>query len=59
MRRESEANSKFTCELCLKKVGMVIKEYGTGKWLCYDCHFKKEVSKDTREASLKINNKNV
>jgi len=38
---------------------MVIREYGTGRWLCYDCHFKKEVSKDTREALLKGNNKNV
>jgi len=38
---------------------MVIKEYGTGRWLCYDCHFKKEVSKDTRGVLLKVNNKNV
>jgi len=37
---------------------MVIKEYGTGRWLCYDCHFQKEVAKNTREALLK-GNKNV
>ena len=59
MRRESESNSKFTCEPCSKKVGMVIKEYGTGRWLCYDCYFRKEVSKGTREALLKGDNKNV
>jgi hypothetical protein len=38
---------------------MVIREYGTGRWLCYDCHFRKEVSKGTREALLKGDNKNV
>ena len=69
MRRESGSNSKFTphlragarftCEFCFKKAGMVIKEYGTGKWLCYDCYFRKEVSKGTREALLKGGNKNV
>jgi len=36
---------------------MVIKEYGTGRWLCYDCRFSKEISKDTKGALL--NNKNV
>jgi len=38
---------------------MVIKEYGTGRWLCYEYHSRKEVSKDTREALLKGDNKNV
>jgi len=38
---------------------MVIKEYGTGKWLCYDCHFRKETPEGTREALLKGGNKNV
>ena len=59
MRREIKANSKSTRELCSKKVGMVIKEYGTGKWLCYDCHFRREVSKGTRETLIKGDNKNV
>ncbi|MCM8792526.1 MAG: hypothetical protein NC826_05250 [Candidatus Omnitrophica bacterium] len=59
MRKESESNSKFTCESCLKKVGMVIREYGTGKWLCYDCYFSKEIPKEIREIPLKGDNKNV
>ena len=67
MRSNTEKNSKFTpslharegftCESCRKRVGMVIKEYGTGRWLCYDCRFSKEISKDTKGALL--NNKNV
>ncbi len=59
MRKESASNSKFTCESCLKKVGMVIKEYGTGRWLCYECYFKKVVFKGIRETLLKGENKNV
>jgi len=59
VRKASEYNSKFTCESCLKKVGMVIKEYGTGRWVCYDCHFRREAPKGTREALLKGDNKNV
>jgi ribosomal protein L37AE/L43A len=51
--REIKANSKFICELCSKKAGMVIKEYRTGRWLCYDCYFRKKVSKGTGEALLK------
>jgi len=38
---------------------MVIKEYGTGRWVCYDCHFRREAPKGTREALLKGDNKNV
>jgi hypothetical protein len=38
---------------------MVIKEYGTGRWLCYDCHFRREVPKGTRETLIKGDNKNV
>jgi hypothetical protein len=38
---------------------MVIKEYGTGKWLCYDCHYSKEDSKGTRETLMNGDNKNV
>jgi hypothetical protein len=38
---------------------MVIKEYDTGKWLCYDCYFKKEVSKGKSETLIKGENKNV
>jgi len=49
VRRTLESNSEFSCELCSKEAGMVIKEYGTGKWLYYDCHFRKEVSKGIRE----------
>ena len=59
MRKESGADSKFTCASCLKKVCMVIKEYDTGKWLCYDCYFKKEVSKGKSETLIKGENKNV
>jgi len=59
VRREPDTNSKFTCELCSKKTGVVIKEHGTGKWLCYDCHFRREVPKGTRETSIKGDNKNV
>jgi hypothetical protein len=59
MAKESGSNSKFICESCLEKVCMVIKEYGAGRWLCYECHFRREVSKDTRETLLKVNNKNV
>ena len=59
MRKESKSNSKFTCELCLKKAGMVIKEYSTGKWLCYDCYFTKGASKGTKETLLKGETKNV
>jgi len=38
---------------------MVIKEYGTGKWLCCDCHFRREVPKGTRETLIRSDNKNV
>jgi ribosomal protein L37AE/L43A len=59
VRRETKANSKFTCELCSKKVCMVIKEYIAGRWLCYECHFRKETPEGTRETLLKGDNKNV
>jgi len=70
VRKESNANSKFTphllgrsagftCESCLKKVGMVIRQYGTGRWLCYDCHFKREIPKGTRETLIRSDTKNV
>jgi len=38
---------------------MVIREYGTGRWLCYDCRFSKGISKDAKEILLKVNDKNV
>jgi ribosomal protein L37AE/L43A len=59
VRKGPDTNSKFTCELCSKKAGMVIKEYGTGKWICYDCHFRREASKGTRETLITGDNKDV
>jgi hypothetical protein len=38
---------------------MVIKEYGTSRWLCYDRHFRKETPEGTRETLIKGDNKNV
>jgi hypothetical protein len=31
---------------------MVMKEYGTGRWLCYDCYFRREVPKGTKETLI-------
>jgi hypothetical protein len=58
-RRYTQEGAGFTCEACFKKVGVVIKEYGRGRWLCYDCHYRREVSKGTRETLIKGDNKNV
>lgn len=59
MEKGPGSNSKFMCEFCFKKVCMLIREYGTGKWLCYECYSRKEVSRDGREALTKSNNKDV
>jgi len=59
VRKEQDTNSKFTCELCSNKVSMLIKEYGTGRWLCYECHYRKGISKSVKETLPERNNKNV
>jgi len=38
---------------------MLIKEYGTGRWLCYECHYRKGISKSVKETLPERNNKNV
>jgi len=55
MRKESYNDPKFICELCSKKVNMVIREYCTDKWLCLECDSKK--SKE--HIGKKGNNENV
>lgn len=59
MRKEPVNNSKSMCELCSKKASIVIREYGIGKWLCYECYSRKETSKGQEKTLLKSNNKNV
>jgi len=59
VRRESNGNSKFTCEFCSKKVCMVIKEYGTGRWLCYECHYRKDIPKNAEETLQEKNIRHV
>jgi len=59
VRRESNGNSKFTCELCFDKASMLIKEYGTGRWLCYECHYRKDITKSSEETLQEKNIRHV
>jgi len=38
---------------------MVIKEYGTGRWLCYECHYRKDITKSAEETLQEKNIRHV
>jgi len=58
MKNMASDPSKFVCDLCLRMVPILSKEYGAKKWLCHDCHSKKDTA-EKMSTSAKGNDENV